>query len=83
MRMDATRQIGSIEDTPRMLFSRRSAARALDISVRMIDYAIASGQLEARRLNSRILITPDSLVKFASSDRIIPKVPTHYEEQAV
>jgi hypothetical protein len=63
----------SIEETPRLLFSRQSAARALDVSVRLIDYAIASGLLETRRLNSRILIPSDSLAKFAASDRVIPK----------
>jgi hypothetical protein len=80
--MDTAEQIRSVEDTPRLLFSRRSAARALDISVRMVDYAIASGLLEARRLNSRILIPSDSLAKFASSDRVIPKAPTHSQECA-
>jgi len=80
--MDTAEQISSTEETPRMLFSRRSAARALDISVRMIDYAIASGQLETRHLNSRILIPSDSLAKFAASDRVIPKTPTRYQESA-
>lgn len=80
--MDATRQITSIEESPRLLFSRRSAARALDISVRMIDYAIASGLLEARRLNSRILIPSDSLAKFAAMDRVIPKASAHCQECA-
>jgi hypothetical protein len=79
--MDAA-QIRSIEETPRLLFSRRSAARALDVSVRMIDYAIASGLLETRRLNSRILIPSDSLAKFAASDRVVPKVPIHCRECA-
>jgi hypothetical protein len=39
----------------------------------MIDYAIASGLLEARHVNSRVLIPFDSLVKFAATDRIIPR----------
>ncbi len=80
--METARQIRSIEETPRLLFSRRSAAKALDVSVRMIDYAIASGLLEARRLNSRVLIPSDSLAKFAASDRVIPKAPAHCQECA-
>lgn len=80
--MDTAEQITSIEETPRMLFSRQSAAKALDISVRMIDYAIASGLLETRHLNSRILIPSGSLAKFAASDRVIPKAPTCYQESA-
>jgi hypothetical protein len=69
----ATQQLDSVEQIPRLLFSRRSAARALDISVRMVDYAIASGLLQTRRVNSRILIPSDSLATFAASDQIIPK----------
>jgi hypothetical protein len=80
--MDATWQITSIEESPRLLFSRRSAAKALDISVRMIDYAIAAGLLEARHLNSRILIPSDSLEKFAATDRVIPKASAHCQECA-
>ncbi len=80
--MSATQQLDSVEQIPRLLFSRRSAARALDISVRMVDYAIASGMLETRRLNSRILIPSDSLAKFAASDRVIPKTADHYQEHA-
>jgi len=82
MRVGATQQLASIEQIPRLLFSRRSAARALDISVRMVDYAIASGLLETRRLNSRILIPSDSLAKFAASDRVIPKASAHCQECA-
>ncbi len=78
--MDTAEQIRSIEETPRLLFSRQSAAKALDISVRMIDYAIASGLLEARRLNSRILIPSDSLARFAASDQVVPKEPANCRE---
>ena len=80
--MDSARLVSSIEETPRLLFSRRSAARALDISVRMVDYAIAAGLLETRRLNSRILIPSDSLAKFAASDQVIPKASDHCQECA-
>ncbi len=79
MRMGATQQLESVEQIPRLLLSRRSAARALDISVRMVDYAIASGLLKTRRVNSRILIPSDSLANFASSDRVIPKTPARPE----
>jgi hypothetical protein len=75
--MGATQHLDSVEQIPRLLFSRRSAARALDISVRMVDYAIASGLLETRRLNSRILIPSRSLAKFAATDRMIPKEAAH------
>lgn len=80
--MGTAEKTSSIEETQRLLFSRRSAARALDVSVRLIDYAIASGLLETKRLNSRILIPSDSLAKFAASDQVIPKTPTHCQECA-
>ena len=73
MQMETAEEIRSIDEIPRLLLSRRSAARALDISLRMVDYAIAAGQLETRRFNSRILISADSLVKFAASDQVIPR----------
>ncbi len=77
MHMGATQQLHPVEQIPRLLFSRRSAARALDISVRMVDYAIASGLLETRRVNSRILIPSHSLAEFAAADRLIPKEAAH------
>ena len=60
------------DKTLRLLLSRGSAARALGISLRMIDAAISSGLLHAKRLNSRILVPADSLVKFAAADQLIP-----------
>jgi hypothetical protein len=80
--MGATQQLDTVEEIPHLLFSRRSAARALDISVRMVDYAIASGLLETRHVNSRILIPSDSLAKFAASDQVIPKTADHCQECA-
>jgi hypothetical protein len=60
-----------------LLYSRRSAAKALDVSVRMIDYAIASGLLETRHVNSRVLIPFESLASFASADRLVSKGLQH------
>lgn len=80
--METAEEIGSIDEIPRLLLSRRSAAKALDISVRMVDYAIAAGQLETRRFNSRILIPADSLARFAASDRVIPRTTAQSQECA-
>jgi len=46
----------------------------------MVDYAIACGLLETRRINARILIPSDSIATFASSDRVIPKTPSRCQE---
>src|ERR1700737_4821732 len=62
---------------PRLLFRRRSAARALDISVRTIDCAIAAGLLETRRIDGQILIPAEFLAKFAATDQVIPGVPAN------
>jgi len=80
--MGTAEKTTSIEEIPRLLFSRRSAAKALDVSVRLIDYAIASGLLEARHLNSRTLIPAESLERFAAADRVILKAPAHCQECA-
>ena len=79
--MDVAEQHSAVEIS-RLLLSRRSAARALDISVRMVDYAIAAGLLESRRINSRILIPSESLAKFAASDQVIPRSTPHCQECA-
>ncbi len=60
-------------ESERLLSNKKSAATALDVSVRMVEYAIAAGELETRRVNSRILITADSLRRFAAADRHVPK----------
>ena len=62
---------------PRLLFRRRSAARALDISVRTIDCAIAAGLLETRRIDGQILIPAEFLAKFAATDQVIPGAPAN------
>jgi hypothetical protein len=56
---------------PRLLYDRKEAARQLSISIRSLDYAIASKKLETRRNGSRVLVTHASLVRYASAN--------HYE----
>lgn len=67
-----------IEDTPeKLLYSRASAAAALDLSPRAIDYAIRTGSLEAVRFGKRVLIPYRSLLAFAlrGATTIRPEVP--------
>lgn len=66
--------MGTERVTPKLLYSRESAAHALDVSVRLIDYAIGAGLLETRRINNRVLITAGSLSQFAGSDQRVPLV---------
>jgi hypothetical protein len=55
----------------RLLYDRKEAARQLSISVRSLDYLIAAGVFETRRIGKKVLITHRSLVRFASGN--------HYE----
>jgi hypothetical protein len=55
----------------RLLYDRREAARQLSISIRSLDYLIAAGEFETRRIGKKVLITHRSLVRFAQGN--------HYE----
>lgn len=48
----------------KFLFGRHSAAEALDLSVRQIDYLILTGKLETRREGKRVLIPRESLLAY-------------------
>jgi excisionase family DNA binding protein len=50
--------------TEKFLFGRHSAAEALDLSVRQIDYLIETGKLETQREGKRVLIPRDSLLAY-------------------
>jgi Helix-turn-helix domain len=49
----------------RLLYDRKEAARQLSISVRSLDYIIASKGLDTRRIGRKILVTRASLVEYA------------------
>lgn len=54
-----------VQAEEKLLFSRQSAAAAVDLSVRQIDYRIASGEIDTVRKGRRVLIPRDSLLKFS------------------
>jgi excisionase family DNA binding protein len=60
---------------PRLLYSRKEAAYQLSISTRSIDYLIAEGRLNTRKIGGRILIPHDELVRFSRHDRMHPMRP--------
>lgn len=55
----------TIPKEEKLYFGRSAAAEFLDISTRVIDDAIRTGELEAFRIGRRVLIRKDSLIKFA------------------
>lgn len=52
----------------RLLVARREAARMLSISVRAVDYLIAQGELAARRIGTRVLVSVADLRRYARAD---------------
>ena len=51
-----------------ILISKRDSAKMLSISLRSLDYLIASKQLTARRIGKRVLIPRRALEEFARRD---------------
>ncbi len=59
----------------KLLFSKKAAAEMLDLSVRTLDYLLASGELEYRKIGRKVLIPSLALTRFAASDHTINKDP--------
>ena len=52
----------------KLLYDRRSAAYALSISVRTLDYSLARGEFDTRKIGRKTLITASSLKRFAAGN---------------
>jgi excisionase family DNA binding protein len=52
----------------KLLYDRKTAAVALSISVRSLDYLISGGQLKTRRIGRKVLIHRSELKRFAQGD---------------
>ncbi len=52
----------------RLLVDRRNAAQYLSISQRSLDYLLANGELNVRRIGSRVLIPIAELQRYARLD---------------
>ena len=52
----------------KLLYDRKSAAHALSISVRSLDYLVANKQLRFRKAGRKVLIPHSELVRFARAD---------------
>jgi excisionase family DNA binding protein len=65
MRNGACREVMNWD---KILVSKREAAKALSISLRTLDYLIASKEISARRIGRRVLIPRKALEHFARSD---------------
>lgn len=63
----------------KLRYDRKSAAYALSVSTRTIDYLIASGAFETRRIGRKVLITADSLKRYAAANHFGPVKGTKEE----
>jgi hypothetical protein len=59
-------------DTPRILYSRKEAARQLSISIRSLDYLISKKILHTRRKGKKVLVPHGELVKYAARNDYEP-----------
>jgi hypothetical protein len=60
------------EQVPKLMYDRKSAAYALSISIRSLDYALATGAFETRRKGRKVLITAGSLKRYAATNHYGP-----------
>jgi hypothetical protein len=60
----------------KFLYNRKEAALSLGVSVRSVDYIIARRELETRRVGKKVLVTRESLRRFAGANHPEPIRPT-------
>ena len=60
----------------KFLYNRREAALSLGVSIRSVDYIIARRDLETRRVGKKVLVTRESLRRFAGANHPKPIRPT-------
>jgi excisionase family DNA binding protein len=56
-----------------LLLDKKTAAKALSISVRMLEYLISGGKLQTHRIGRRVLVPYGSLRRFAGERAIAQK----------
>lgn len=55
-------------ETTKFLYSKKEAAASLGVSARTVDYLIARGELETKRIGKKVLIPREVLRRFACAD---------------
>jgi hypothetical protein len=54
---------------PRLLYAKKEAAYQLSISVRSLNYLIAEGRINVRRIGGWVLVPYSELIRFSRHDR--------------
>jgi excisionase family DNA binding protein len=57
--------MSNLNGANRLLYSRREAAKLLNLSVRSVDHLLGDGRLSSVRIGRRRLISNDALLNFA------------------
>lgn len=70
------------QELEKLLYDRKSAAFALSVSPRTIDYGLAAGAFDTRRIGRKVLITAASLKRYAAANHFGP-VNGHKEQAAL
>ena len=74
----------NVAPVERFLYGRKEAALALSISVREVDYGLAFGEFETRKVGRRVLITARSLKHWANTNHFRPpsrRKPTRADQE--
>ena len=69
---EGAKQVAIVAPVERLLYGRKEAAYKLSISLRGVDYALALGEFDTRRVGTRVLITASSLKRWANSNHFRP-----------
>lgn len=67
-RATASPRIVNVDSLQKLLYDRRSAAAALSISIRTLDYLIARSELRTVRIGRKVLIPASELKQFARTN---------------
>jgi excisionase family DNA binding protein len=73
------------ETVEKFLFTRKEAAYSLGLSPRSVDYLIQAKKLETRRIGTKVLVTRESLRRFATgnhAEAIRPPKPEQNDQES-
>jgi hypothetical protein len=59
-----------ISSPPRLLYTRQEAAYKLSLSVRSLDYYIATKRISTRRKGRKVLVPHGELIRFSRMDHL-------------
>jgi excisionase family DNA binding protein len=67
--------------TSQLFYGRLRAAKLVDLSYKTLDNAIRNGEIEARKVGRRVLISHDELLRFVESHARVVACPGDREAE--